>query len=150
MNRRAPFLLTFVVALLLQTAWGRLGVDGSPDAAHVSAGLNFRGGVLWVSCRTQAGTPFYESATYLDSYNVLMTTHQLFNAGIPVTLIAVGNGNSYSNSPGTTVAIHDIVAYAGYVSLGSSMDLAIAHLSAPLPLPCRLAQALTSMVGRFH
>ena len=84
---------------------------------------------------TKAGTPFYESATYLDSYNVLMTTHQLSSSGNPVTLAILGTGNNYSNSPGTMVAIHDVVAYAGFVSGGSTPDLAIAHLSAPLPPP---------------
>ena len=135
MNRHAPFLLTAVVALLLQSAWGGLGIDGSSDAAHVSAGLNFRGGVLWVYGLTQSGTPFHESGIYLDPYNVLITAHQTLSSGIPVTLITVGNGNDYTNDSGTVVAIHDYVTYVGFVPGGSTPDLAIAHLSAPLPLP---------------
>ena len=136
-SKRAFARMTVVaaVAMLLQTAWGGLGVLGVPDSAYVSAGLNFRGGVLWISGVTQSGVPFWESAIYLDPYNVLMTTHQTFITTSPAVYLAVGTGNNYSNSLGTVVGVHDYVTYQGYVAGGSTPDMAIAHLSAPLPSP---------------
>ena len=81
-----------VVALLLQSARGGIFPDGTPDAPHVAAGLNFQGGVLYLKAFVQGyPTPAYVSATYLDSYNVLFTAHTLNAASAPITFTVVGN-----------------------------------------------------------
>jgi hypothetical protein len=81
-----------------------------------------------------SGVPLPDPADPTHSSNILLTAHQNNVQGTPVTFSTAGNGANYLTDPGTVVGIKDVVIIPGYNENGSTPDLAIAHLSAPLPI----------------
>jgi len=91
---------------------------------------------VWV--RTdKGGTPSYASGIMLDSYNMLVSGHQLFSTsqGGQTNTVVMGTGTSHLTDPGTTYAASHWEWHSGWNGsvFSQSPDIGIVHFSEGIP-----------------
>lgn len=140
---------TAVVVLWTCRAKATLMQAGRPEAEYRQIALNHQGEAVWLSAISGAGLSYHVSAVRLNSHFVLTAGHTVQNVNGRATVTAVGTGTDYLLDPGVTSGVDSILVYPTYDGTFFTPDIAILHLTSPLP-GIDLTIASPSSTGLFE